>query len=61
MVILSIQQHWRRVGNMLADVRRCKSHSVFLWGYKGNAYEYISSIKEKNKLDRNSKKITKKE
>ena len=45
MVILSIQQHWSRVGNMLADVRRCKSHSVFLWGNKGNAYEYITTHK----------------
>ena len=40
-VVLSIQQRWSKVGNMLADVKLKKSNSIFLWGNKIRAYVYL--------------------
>ena len=47
MVSLSIQQNWLGVGDMLADVRKNKQESKFLWGFKADTYRYIMTHKHK--------------
>lgn len=47
MVVLSIQQNWLGVGDQLADVRKNKSESRFLWGNKANTYRYLQTHKHK--------------
>jgi len=45
LVVLSIQQNWLGVGDQLADVRKNKSDSKFLWGNKGKTYKYLETHK----------------
>lgn len=47
MVVLSIQQNWLGVGDQLADVRKNKADSKFLWGNKGKTYKYLQTHKHK--------------
>jgi len=46
MVVLSIQQPWRSVGDQMADVRQHGIDSKFLWGNKRKAYSYITKRKD---------------
>tara|TARA_Y100000361_G_scaffold95397_1_gene85342 strand:- start:281 stop:883 length:603 start_codon:yes stop_codon:yes gene_type:complete len=45
MVVLSIQQPWRSVGDQMADVKQHGIDSKFLWGNKRKAYSYITKRK----------------
>lgn len=45
MVVLSIQQNWLGVGDQMADVRKLKSKSRFLWGNKAKTYKYLKANK----------------
>ena len=41
MVILSIQQPWFNIENMMLDVEHIGIESKYLWGMKHDAYKYI--------------------
>ena len=45
MVVLSIQQNWLGVGDQIADVRKNKIDSKFLWGNKIHTYKYLQNKK----------------
>ena len=45
MVVLSIQQNWLGVGDQMADVRKLKAKSRFLWGNKAKTYKYLKANK----------------
>ena len=45
MVVLSIQQNWLGVGDQIADVRKNKIDSKFLWGNKIHTYKYLQTHK----------------
>ena len=47
MVVLSIQQNWLGVGDQIADVRKNKIDSKFLWGNKIHTYKYLQTHKHK--------------
>tara|TARA_R110002096_G_scaffold295542_1_gene489911 strand:+ start:511 stop:1146 length:636 start_codon:yes stop_codon:yes gene_type:complete len=54
MVVLSIQQNWLSVGDQMADVRKFKNKSKFLWGAdkiplisKAKTYAYLKANKRR--------------
>jgi len=45
MVVLSIQQKWILVGDMMSDVKVNKLESKYIWGNKVKSYNYLCSHK----------------
>ena len=47
MVVLSIRQHWHRIGNQLTDVRSKGADSIYLFSHKKACYLYLQENKER--------------
>ena len=47
MVVLSIRQHWHRIGGQLNDVRAKGANSVYLFSHKKACYLYLQENKER--------------
>ena len=45
MVVLSIQQKWSLVGDMMSDIKVDKLQSKYIWGNKVKSYVYLSTHK----------------